>query len=146
MAKLKSKDALHLVPNWRFFAPVPARRDYHLEYRVKTTDLQITRWKRIAFYKERTLLSLVWYPDKRFRKAFNTSVRRITRSVRDHGFETAARSLSYMHLLNYLQARHLAKSARQLQYRIVSSQDFADDPRIRLVFTSSWHQQAKPLK
>jgi len=139
VSAIKAKDILHLIPSWRFFAPSPARRDYHLEYRLKTFESEITHWRRVMLSCDRSLWCMVWNPQKRIRKAFTTSVRRITRLMRAHGFEVAARSLAYMHLLNYLQNRHAAAKGNQLQFRIVAAQDFADEVRISLVFTSSWH-------
>lgn len=141
VSAIKAKDVLHLIPNWRFFAPSPARRDYHLEYRLKTAESQTTGWKRPKLTRNRSYWCMIWNPQKRIRKAFSTSVRRIAGHMRTQGFDGAARGLAYMHLLNYLQHRPAAAKGRQLQFRIVASQDFADDVRTRLVFTSSWHIQ-----
>lgn len=139
VSAIKANDVLHLIPNWRFFAPSPARRDYYLEYRLKTLESETPRWRRVMLSCDRSFWCIVWNPEKRIRKAFTTSVRRITRLMRAHGFEVAARSLAYMHLLNYLQNRQAAAKGNQLQFRIVAAQDFADEVRISLVFTSSWH-------
>jgi hypothetical protein len=139
VSRIKANDVLHLIPSWRFFAPSPVRRDYHLEYRLKTLESETTRWRRIKFGCDRSFWCTVWNPQKRVRKAFTTSVRRITRLMRAYGFEVAARSLAYLHLLNYLQNRPAASKGSQLQFRIVATQDYADEVRSSLVFTSSWH-------
>src|SRR6266568_2610173 len=76
LTAIRSKDLLHLLPNWRFFAPVPARRDYHLEYRLRTVGSQLSRWTRIQILPRRTNRCVLWYPEKRQRKAFNTLIRR----------------------------------------------------------------------
>lgn len=141
ISAIKTNDLLHLIPNWRFFAPSPARRDYHLEYRLKTFESETTLWRRVKLSSDRSIRCMVWNPEKRVRKAFTTSVRRITRHKRMHGFDGAARSLAYMHLLNYLQNRQASAKGRQLQFRIVASQDFADEVKTSLVFASSWHIQ-----
>jgi hypothetical protein len=143
VSKLRTLDILHLIPNWRFFAPMPARKDYHLEYRIKTKELGTSKWRQIQLTSERSLWCVVWYPQKRLRKSFNTSVRRITRMLFEKGYESTARSIAYLHLLNYLQNRSPAKKANSLQFRIISQQDFADDCKSRLVFTSDWHIQQK---
>ena len=141
MKKFRSKDIFHLIPNYRFFAPVPAKKDYHLEYRIQTKASEYSKWKRIEFLSSRNFLSTFWYPDKRLRKSFNTSVRRITKMLSEYDYETTARSNSYLHLLNYLQNRNTAKNSKALQFRIVSQQDFAYNSKPKLVFTSDWHKQ-----
>lgn len=143
ITKIRSKDLLHLIPNWRFFAPTPARKDYHLEYRIKLKDSKVGIWKRIEFSKQRNYWCVLWYPDKRFRKAFNTSVRRITRMLYEHGYDSTAKSIAYLHLLNYLQNNNVVEIIEALQFRIISQQDFASDRKPRLVFTSNWHASAK---
>ena len=138
---MRSFDCLHLIPNWRFFAPIPAKKDYHLEYRLKLGESNTTRWERIELVAQRNFWSMFWYPSKRLRKAFNTSVRRIKRRLSDSGFDSASRSVSYLHLLNYLQNSVLINNAKALQFRIISQQDFAKNRKPRLVFTSDWHIQ-----
>jgi hypothetical protein len=137
--RMKQRDVFHLIPNWRFFAPVPARRDYNLEYRFLDQHGRITRWTRAPLIGARTTLCLVWYPAKRIRKAFNTSVRRLTRRMSKDGRDAAAHSLAYLGMLNYLQHLEALAGTRALQFRILTSQDFAAHPRPRLVFTSDWH-------
>jgi len=140
LTAIRYRDVLHLIPNWRFFAPVPARRDYHLEYRLRNAQSQPTRWKRVELLSRRTHWCFFWYPEKRLRKSFNTSVRRLTRIRREYGYDSAARSLAYLHLLNFLQSNAQLKG-EALQFRIITCQDFAPAP-LRLVFTSNWHKQA----
>jgi hypothetical protein len=141
VTKLKSKDIFHLLPNWRLFAPVPSRRDYHLEYRYKDDATALTRWKRMNVLSLRNPWQAVWNPRKRLRKAFNTSVRRIARCQRLYGYHAASKSLAYLHLLNYLEHHAFRRNARLLQFRIISAQDYDPSVSTRLVFLSSWHQQ-----
>jgi hypothetical protein len=136
---LQTRDVFHLIPNWRFFAPVPARRDYHLEYRTKKGSRNITRWKRIDLKYNRGRWCAVWNPNKRFRKSFNTQVRRLTRILSTGGRVAASHSLAYLTLLSYLQHMVDAQPNSVLQYRIVTCQDFAPKPILKLVFTSDWH-------
>src|ERR1700733_14202562 len=87
--RLRSKDVFHLIPNWRFFAPVPARKDYHLEYREQDARFETTKWNRIMFSPPRTAWCILWYPQKRYRKAFNTCVRRIIKMQKEYGYRGA---------------------------------------------------------
>lgn len=139
MSRLRSRDVFHLIPTWRFFAPVPARRDYHVEYRTMSRKGRISRYARVPMTSSRTWLSTVWNPGKRRRKSFNTSVRRIVRCRSRFGEAAAFRCVAYLQLLNHLQGLCLDASDRALQFHIISAADFADDPGVRLVLQSDWH-------
>lgn len=141
IATIRPHDLFHLIPNWRFFAPSPARRDYHLEYRLMTSTARITKWRRVILLPERRTWRFLWHPKKRVRKAFNTAVRRITRKMRS-GQTDVSTCVSYLQILHLLQHSELAGKSRRLQFRIVSAQDYAQDQRVRLVFISSWHARS----
>jgi len=140
MSWLRCRDVFHLIPTWRFFAPAPARRDYHVEYRTMSRKGRISRYARAPMIGDRTWLSVVWNPGKRRRKAFNTSVRRIVRCRSSFGEIAARRCVAYLHLLNHLQSLCVDTGEYALQFHILSAADFADDPRVRLVLQSDWHQ------
>lgn len=138
--KIFNRNIFHLIPNYRFFAPLPISRDYHLEYRVlKASSLRPTKWNRIQFYSERSTLSAIWYPDKRKRKAFNTYAKRIILLLRSYSIESAKRSISYRHLLIYLQNISRGKNSVGLQFRIISERSLDKEPGQRLVLISDWH-------
>jgi hypothetical protein len=143
VSRLRGQDVFHLIPNWRFFAPVPARRDYHLEYRTFSRGGAPTRYVRVEFLRQRDWLSTIWNPSKRRRKAFNTSVRRIMRCRIRFDEQASRRCVAYLHLLNYLQSTTFDANAYALQFRIIASSDYADDTRVRLAFLSDWHEIAR---
>ncbi|MCU7820142.1 DUF5819 family protein [Kitasatospora sp. DSM 101779] len=58
-----------LVPNWRFFAPEPARHDYHVLHRVLTADGEETPWTQTTQITPRTWTHTVWFPSRRREKA-----------------------------------------------------------------------------
>jgi len=141
--KFFGQGIFHLIPNYRFFAPVPIRRDFHLEYRLIKPSLRTTEWRRIQFFAERTALSVLWYPDKRMRKSFNTYVRRIIRLLRSSNPKAVPKSTSYLHLVTYLLNRDPAQSSRGLQFKIVSEQTFDKMSKPRVVLVSDWHFPTK---
>ncbi len=149
--KFFGRGIFHLIPNYRFFAPVksdsitrflvpvPIRRDFHLEYRLIKPSLRTTEWTRIKFFSERTTLSIIWYPDKRMRKSFNTYVRRIIKTLSSSNPKGVKKGISYLHLVNYLQNRDAAKESQGIQFKIVSEQTFDELCKPRLVLISDWH-------
>lgn len=136
--RIKAHDLCHLIPNWRFFAPNPASRDFQLEYRVGGGGVSTTPWTRVATIASRPMRCVVWHPEKRRRKSFNTLVRRLMRIKRERGSEQAARSVSYLLLLHHVQERH-APDCQPVQFRIVSCQEFNPLMPLRVEFTSDWH-------
>jgi hypothetical protein len=139
LSRFRSKDIFHLLPNWRFFAPVPARRDYHLEYRTRSPKGLVSRYQRVNLLQERIWLTTLWYPRKRLRKSFNTSIRRILRCKARFGEAAALRCVAYLHLLNYLENSVADSRESAFQFRIITSTDYAEDVKIRLALRSDWH-------
>ena len=58
-----------LVPNWRFFAPEPAKHDFHLLHRVLTADERQTRWQETTPISPRRSVHAVFFPSRRREKA-----------------------------------------------------------------------------
>jgi hypothetical protein len=57
------------VPNWRFFAPEPARHDFHVLHRVLTADGEQTPWRETTSISPRAWRHMAWFPDRRRDKA-----------------------------------------------------------------------------
>src|SRR6266498_683301 len=58
-----------LIPNWRFFAPIPAQHDFHLLYRVLTPTGEQTPWTNATNATPRAWSHALWFPDRRRDKA-----------------------------------------------------------------------------
>jgi len=68
--RLRGLDPFGLVlPNWRFFAPIPAMDDYRLLHRVQHADGSEGEWEETIPIAPRTLTQFVWFPDRRREKA-----------------------------------------------------------------------------
>jgi hypothetical protein len=139
MTHLRGRDVFRLIPNWRFFAPIPVRRDFHLEYRTRSCQGQVSWYERIELSQERDWVTTVWHPRKRLRRAFTTSVRGIVRCRARFGEPASLQCVAYLRLLNYLQSIVADTNGYALQFRIVSAADFAADPQIQITFQSDWH-------
>jgi hypothetical protein len=138
-SRFRSSDIFHFLPNWRFFAPVPARRDYHLEYRTRSSKGVVSKYQRMMLLEERSWLTTIWHPRKRLRKTFNTSIRRILCCRTRFGEAASLRCVAYLQLLNYLENSVASDTETAFQFRIITSIDYADDPTIRLALLSDWH-------
>jgi hypothetical protein len=137
--RIRAFDFLHLIPSCRFFAPRPSGRDYHLEYRLRDAAGREDRWRRMQLAGDRYWVTTLWHPDKRMRKGFGATVRYLLQYRTKWGDETARRSLPYLRLLMLVDNQATALKGEAIQFRILSSQDFALDCRVRLTFKSDWH-------
>ena len=138
LQQIKYFDLLHLIPNFRFFAPHPARRDYYLEFRCRLNSDTVGRWQRVMTMAPRGLSCALWHPGKRRRKAFSTLTRRLLRVSVAHGPDRAGRTVAYLTLLNHVQG-FLADERGDVQFRLVTGQHHCPARPIRLAFTSDWH-------
>ncbi|OZM71979.1 hypothetical protein CFN78_17745 [Amycolatopsis antarctica] len=58
-----------IVANWRFFAPEPARHDFHLLHRVQSADGFQGPWEETTTIAPRAAVQTVWFPGRRREKA-----------------------------------------------------------------------------
>ncbi|MER6915076.1 hypothetical protein ABT354_25655 [Streptomyces sp. NPDC000594] len=58
-----------LIPNWRFFAPQPARHDFHLLFRTIADDGTESDWQAATRIHRRDWAQVVWFPGRRQEKA-----------------------------------------------------------------------------
>jgi hypothetical protein len=62
-------DVFSLVPNWKFFAPYPATKDYHYTYRVRTSEGETRLWQEVDLVVPRQLRHAIWFASRRTGKA-----------------------------------------------------------------------------
>lgn len=62
-------DVFSIVPNWKFFAPHPAVKDYHYAYRVRLTSGETLEWREIYLLEPRKIHQAIWFASRRTGKA-----------------------------------------------------------------------------
>jgi hypothetical protein len=68
---LRALDIFNLLPLWTFFAPNPGQSDYHLIYRDRYQNDNISEWAQIALSESRRWYSFFWNPHKRSKKVLS---------------------------------------------------------------------------
>lgn len=63
--RVRRRDVFGLIPNWKFFAPVPATRDHEVFHRIRSSDGEWQGWQRTSPPAPRRLVHLVWFPGRR---------------------------------------------------------------------------------
>jgi hypothetical protein len=63
--RIRRKDFFGLIPNWKFFAPIPATDDHEVFHRIRGEDGTWQDWQRTSPPMPRRLAHLVWFPGRR---------------------------------------------------------------------------------
>ncbi|SFT08889.1 hypothetical protein SAMN04487890_11069 [Mucilaginibacter polytrichastri] len=140
VGKWHPNDWFRLIPNWRFFAPLPIRNDFRLEYRYLLASGIKTQWATCLTLPERKIWCTIWYPEKRQRKALTTALNRIKKTYESSGLNRAAKTNSYLCILNYLQHLETPRDCKCIKFRAVFTQDFNPNATNKVVFYSHWHK------
>lgn len=138
--RVKDKDTFSsLFPNWRFFAPDPARHDYHIAYRSLSEQRVASEWKTIDVIEGRKLRHIVWYPRRRMEKAiFDIASDLVTHL--DNGLDALQTYPAY-HMLREFVRKQVAVEAGKVagfQFALVrhTGYDESGDPEV--VFVSPY--------
>lgn len=122
------------LPDWRFFAPEPARYDFVVLYRMLRADGSETPWQALAEPKPRIPRHAVWFPERRLDKALHDLCDRLTQQLNVFG-DDGTDALEYT-LLSGLIRRRVEESAdgdrpRGFQFLIARSSgyDEGEDPK-----------------
>jgi hypothetical protein len=114
--RVKEYDIFNLLPNYKFFCPVPARRDYQLYFRSYNGLEMIHEWKRIEVFPKRNFMSWLWNPSKKKVKSFSRIVQVIGKKYRNKS--TVSYGFMYMQLVNYIKSFQTDELIREIQFKI----------------------------
>jgi len=139
--KLRRHDIFYLLPRWTFFAPNPGTSDYHLVYRYMKGDGTVSEFREVTFPERQPLLSALWNPHKRLRKAFLDLSMDLTRLCGrpDINEDNIKITFSYLAVLNFLKGVPLTRDVRSVQFAIMKSKGFIDSELPKLVICSDFH-------
>jgi hypothetical protein len=129
-----------LVPDWRFFAPEPARHDLHVLHRVLTADGEETPWTETSRITPRAALQTFWFPSRRREKALydicSTLTTLMTRPgldpTRFAAYRMLAASVESAVRTEYAQA----PAPRGFQFVVARSAGFDPGPELEFLFVS----------
>ncbi|MCO8266560.1 hypothetical protein NKF06_08175 [Haloferax sp. AB510] len=132
---------LSLIPSYRFFAPEPARYDFHLLYRTKTEDERVTDWQHCdEFIDFPSQLHWAWNPQLYDTKAMFDYAQSLYEAVKDEkekdndaevtddvstsslqqiDMEDYVVSTPYIALLNYVSHLPGVSDSKEVQYLII---------------------------
>ncbi|WP_328467859.1 hypothetical protein [Streptomyces sp. NBC_00448] len=74
-----------VIPNWRFFAPEPARHDFHVLFRTEDAEGRATPWEEGSAITPRRPLHILWFPSRRREKALYDLCHELVAVMRQFG-------------------------------------------------------------
>jgi hypothetical protein len=98
---IRRYDPLGVLPQWRFFAPVPMQFDYHLLYRDFYSDGEHSDWTEVHIIQPRSFRDVIWNPEKRRKKALLDVLTRLAQHIVASD-KAILVSLPYLSVLNYI--------------------------------------------
>lgn len=129
------------VPNYRFFAPMPATTDLGMLVRDRDGDGVLSGWNEVVMGQPRSPIHTVWAPFRRPEKAFTDAVRELQScgfTVIDSDFLPS--TVSYKMLLNV--ARHQVPHddhTREIQFAICQSAAHESQLAPTMTYVSRFH-------
>ena len=152
--RVRRKDLLILLPNWRFFAPNPATTDYHFLYRTVDAEGAASSWHDVSGIEDRKPMHLFWFPTRRADKSIFDACQEIL-PVLEQGFGVAARTPGYRLVTGYVRAHitaegESAREAKGFQFALASGTGYDMRHRPEIFFVSPYvpldpHDPSSPL-
>jgi hypothetical protein len=135
---IRSRDFFGLVPEWKFFAPIPGKGDFHLLFRDLYSEAT-TEWTEIAIGGERRWWNFAWHPARRDRKAAFDAARDITSYFAIDLQQQLELSVPYLTFLCYVCGQPRTVTPQQTQFLLLYSEAgyLEGDPQV--TFLSSTH-------
>lgn len=139
--KVKKYDYFSLIPKWTFFAPSPGKTDYHLYYRDITHDGDISEWTVAISPQDRSLVTAVWNPQKRVRKAQSDMVHSLIRlpDEQKENIYYIYFSMPYLLLLNAVTSIPCGPGVKSRQFKVMETSGFNARFKPRMIIQSGVH-------
>jgi hypothetical protein len=139
-------DVFGLIPQWRFFAPIPGTSDYFLLYRVEVDD-RWNPWVLVPSGVHRHRLAFLWNPTKRRGKVLIDITQDLARlaSATSEAPRTICLSTPYIAVLTVIvnQAPQHPQ-ATACQFAIASIDTVRKQNEAELIFRSEGHRLLPP--
>ncbi|MDX2935443.1 hypothetical protein [Streptomyces ipomoeae] len=152
--RVRARDHFSLLPNWRFFAPIPAQHDYHFLYRTVDAEGTASNWHDASGIVDRKPMHLFWFPTRRADKSVFDACQEILPRL-EQGFADAARTPGYRLITEHVRTRIAAegessRKVRGFQFALASGTGYDTRQGPQLMFVSPYvpldpHAPSSPL-
>ena len=127
-----------MIPNWRFFAPNPAKHDYRVAYRCLYHDGTEGTWDDSEDCEPRKWTHGFWFPDRRRNKAISDTSSNLLRAISANRYG-AERSAEYQLLCQWIKKVAVERSSKPVegvQFSIARDPGFDDNDYALFLFIS----------
>ncbi|MGU3411275.1 DUF5819 family protein [Microbacterium sp. M1A1_1b] len=126
-----------LIPNWRFFAPIPASTDFEVLHRYRV-DGRVTDWTRTKAVAGRRLRDMAWFPSRRVDKGLFDVIGRflVAAEQMPDGYEAGADYRALLGFVRRAAARQSDGHADAVQFAIVRTGGHDDAVPVEELFAS----------
>ncbi|MEV4901901.1 hypothetical protein AB0K08_11225 [Citricoccus sp. NPDC055426] len=144
-------DVFSSIPNWKFFAPYPATKDYHYTYRVRTAEGETQLWQEVDLVVPRQLRHALWFASRRTGKAVfdicSSLMTRVSEPSGGHVSTYPEYQLMTEFIRRQIREDHPGAAVTDFQFAIVESSgyDESEDPRPVFVSMTEPFDAAKSL-
>ncbi len=135
---LRRFDLVGVVPDWRFFAPRPATKDFYLMFRDSLEDGAATDWTEIETLAPRPWWGLLWNPDRRVRKAMFDLTTELAGELTANNDTTVKLTVPYLALLAFVAAQPRSPASACTQFMILQAGGAQEDHES--LFLSDFHE------
>lgn len=135
---LKKKDYFQLLPNYKFFCPIPVKFDYHLYIRREEVNNTISEWEYLSCYNNKRIFHSIYNPEKRDRKAFFHFVKHVKKYSHNRKFLLS--TAKYLTLLDFIKKRTFKAGAVAVQFKIIYKRDWDERIPEKLLYESDFHK------
>jgi hypothetical protein len=139
---IRYKDFFGLVPEWKFFAPIPGKGDFHLLYRDLYPE-GTTEWTEIDIGGERRWWNFFWHPARRDRKAAFDAAREMALYTTPEYQDQLQLSVPYLTLLCYVCGQPRTLTPVRVQFLLLYSEAGYLDGEPQVSLLSSTHDFAE---
>ncbi|WP_187645421.1 hypothetical protein [Streptomyces sp. TRM49041] len=127
-------------PNWRFFAPNPAKHDYHILYRTLNEAEETSPWRQVELIAGRKPHQIVWFPERRPEKGVFDMCSELIMQL-DKGFSVLTRLPAYRMLTGFVRAeieRSGESGVKGFQITLVRASGFDESEEPDVVFVTPY--------
>jgi len=122
---IRAYDLFGWVPEWKFFAPIPGRGDFHLLYR-DTYPEGMSEWTELLLGGPRRPWNCLWHPGRRERKAAFDASREISRHLSPDLIDTIHVTIPYLAMLNHVSELPRMLPAVRTQFTLMYSESMVE--------------------
>lgn len=137
--RIRARDLFNVVPEWRFFGTRPGRVDFHLLYRDRLTNNELTEWIEIPLIQPRPWHAFVFNPGRRSAKAIMDVVIHLCRDLQGDR-DRIVGSMPYLTILQHVSAQPATELSTRRQFLLLYASADTDNAEPELILCSEEHE------